>query len=301
MPYPHTTAITKEMIPFMATKGADLLVKGLRHRVFESTEPITHSEASILEITDGKGISHAPKITPEDRHISSWEDIDAATILRKNRAIGHLWDTTTYIRWTEDQLKEFPPLKPRTIPRKRIVFSGGFSIYKGGSNSSARAMESSNDSSSHDFISKLHEDKAHIMSVLETNPQPGQLIFLPRATGKPRDLVIFTSDCKLLRVHSCTIAGGAKDKGVEELWAVRLAHEKAFKRLLQLQLQIGELNPEALGERKAEIFPEGGKHPAGSKNVPYKIEDLEKLKVELMSDFESHEKHSLTAGFDKSE
>lgn len=217
MPYPDE-ATTKEMIPFMATKGADLLIKGLQYRVFESEEPITHSEASILEITDGKGIAHAPKITPEDRHISSWEDMDAATLLRKNRAIGHLWDITTFQRWIWELKKEFPHIKPDPIPSKRVIFSGGFTKYDINSSESSDGPDGS--SQLPDSAAQANEDKARVQFILDNNHQPGQLIFLPRKRGLPK-LLILTSDRKLLEVNSCTLESRKKDNGIKELWAYR--------------------------------------------------------------------------------
>lgn len=217
MPYPHN-ATTQDMIPFMATKGADLLVKGLKHRVFESTEPITHSEASILEITDGKGIAHAPKITPKDRHISSWGKMDAATLLRKDRALGNLWDTTTFKRWTEELGAEFGA---SFSPSKRVIFSGGFSVYEIGSIERAVDSSDGSDAISHrlDPVAQVNDDIVHVQSILNKSPQPGQLVFLPRGKTCLPSLLILTSDRKFLRVNSCTIEGGKKDNGIKELWA----------------------------------------------------------------------------------
>ncbi|TID15487.1 methionyl-tRNA formyltransferase family protein [Venturia nashicola] len=218
MPYPHE-ATTKDMIPFMAAKGADLLIEGLKHRVFESSEPITHSEASILKITDGKGIAHAPKIKPEDRHIPSWEDMDAETLLRKHRAMGHLWDKTTWQRWVSDVRKEFPSFKPKSVTPKRVVFSGGFSEYD--IKSTGSVVDSSDGSGTRsempDLEAQVAKDRAHVQSVLDKNPTPGQLIFLPREKSLPK-LLVLSSDRRLLRVNSCTIDGGKKDSGIREMW-----------------------------------------------------------------------------------
>lgn len=228
MPYPHD-ATTQDMIPFMATKGADLLVKGLKHRVFESTESITHSEASMLEITDGKGIAHAPKITPEDRHISSWKDMDAATLLRKNRALGNLWDTTTFKRWMEEQHKEFPKLKSQPIPPKRVIF-GALSKYDISSSQEDSRV------SKEDRAVWVDGEIARVVSILEKNPHPGQLIFLHDEKYLPNiEMVILTSDYDLLQIHSCTVEGGAKNNGIAELWAVRRAHRESFQQLSMLE------------------------------------------------------------------
>ncbi|QDS76324.1 hypothetical protein FKW77_002561 [Venturia effusa] len=226
-------ATTQDLISFMATKGANLLVKGLRDRVWESTKPIVHSEASILQITDGKGIAHAPKITPEDRHISSWDNMDAATILRKDRALGDLWDSTTYKRWMEELRSKFQPPKSKPILPKRVIFSGGFSEHEivwvrsvvGPSDESDESNKSNAGTQAPKPSLQTDEDEILIASILDTDPQPGQLIFLPRRQSLPM-LLILTSDDKFLHVKSCTIEAGEKDNGIKELWA---AHEKMEK------------------------------------------------------------------------
>lgn len=230
MPYPNE-ATTNEMIPFMATKGADLLIQGLKHRVFESTEAITHSETSILEMTDGKGIAHAPKITPKDRYISSWADMDAASLLRKHRAMGHLWDKTTWQRWRSEVQREFPAFKSRPVTPKRVVFSGGFSEYDTNSTESTTDSSDGSDtrSETQDLAAWGTKDKAHIQSVLNKNPSPGQLIFLPRETSSPK-LLILLPNHKLLQVNSCTIDGGKKENGIRELWNERVKGQKALDR-----------------------------------------------------------------------
>jgi hypothetical protein len=217
MSYP-TYATADELITFMAPKGADLLVKGLKHRVYESDEPIIHSEASILEITDNKGIAHAPKITPNHRQIESWADLDAASLLRKDQALGKLWDTTTYDLWAHQCRQDFPKSegKGQPIRPKRVIFSGGFEEFK-----QPAFTEST----------EYFEDLKHVHSILSTDPPPGQLIFLPRKRWLPKELLIVTSDKKILRVKSCTLEGGKKEDGAKELYSVLISDREAYGRL----------------------------------------------------------------------
>jgi hypothetical protein len=215
MDYP-TDATVEELITFLAQKGENLLVQGLKYRVFESEDPIIHSESEILEITDGKGIAHAPKITSKHRQIDTWENLDADSLLRKDQALGSLWDTVTYQTWAQQCRKEFPKSKDESIPTKRVIFSGGFEEF------THQRAEDAN---------QVVEDAEYIRSILSTNPAPGQLIFLPRKRWLPKELLVVASDKKLLRVKSCTLEGGQKENGAKELYSVLVSHREAFGRL----------------------------------------------------------------------
>lgn len=214
---------SRKLITIMAQGGAKLLVQSLKDRVFEHTGSITHSEAEILKITDGKGIAYAPKITTDHRQITTWEKMDAATLLRTDRALGDLWDETTFTRWTEQQREEFPKFKADAIPKKRVIFSGGFSDYN--------AVWTHDEREFADTADQDIQDQQHISGILARKPPPGQLIFLPRKKHLPKELLVVTADQKLLRVNSCTIQGGAKNAGAKELWAVRSSHLESFQRL----------------------------------------------------------------------
>ena len=75
----------------MAPKGAELLVQGLRDGVHL---PPLH-DVGWAPSGAAKGtlkLQHAPKITPEDRHII-WDKWTAEEILRRQRVLGDgLWD-----------------------------------------------------------------------------------------------------------------------------------------------------------------------------------------------------------------
>ncbi|MCJ1412361.1 Methionyl-tRNA formyltransferase [Ptychographa xylographoides] len=101
---PNPDLITpEELTAFLAPKGAELLVRGLRDGVHRSEETTTI----------GLGFERpAPKITPEDRHIN-WNSWTAEEILRRHRVIGPLWSKAS---------TRCPPL----LSEKRIVWSSGF-------------------------------------------------------------------------------------------------------------------------------------------------------------------------------
>ncbi|MCJ1379100.1 Methionyl-tRNA formyltransferase [Xylographa soralifera] len=101
---PNPDVITPtELSAFLAPKGADLLLRGLRELVFLSgpdSKPTTGL------------IRPAPKITPKDRHID-WAKWSAQEILRRHRVIGPLWSKAAVGR---------PP--GETV--KRIIWCSGF-------------------------------------------------------------------------------------------------------------------------------------------------------------------------------
>ncbi|MCJ1404133.1 Methionyl-tRNA formyltransferase [Xylographa trunciseda] len=101
---PNTDSITpSELTDFLAPKGADLLLRGLRERVFSSRNDLKPKS----DLT-----RPAPKITPEDRHID-WSKWSAQEILRRHRIIGPLWSRAAV---------GHVPGKDE----KRVVWSSGF-------------------------------------------------------------------------------------------------------------------------------------------------------------------------------
>ena len=103
---PNPESITPtELSAFLAPKGADLLVQGLRERVFSSK----------LESKGSSSLARpAPKITPEDRHIN-WSKWSAEEILRRHRVVGPLWNRA-YAG------------SPPNLSEKRVIWSAGFEV-----------------------------------------------------------------------------------------------------------------------------------------------------------------------------
>jgi methionyl-tRNA formyltransferase len=74
-----------DLLEFITPKAAELLVEGIKDRVFVPP---------LVEVGWPKPIHvmHAPKITPNDRQID-WLFWNASTIDRRHRALGRLWST----------------------------------------------------------------------------------------------------------------------------------------------------------------------------------------------------------------
>ncbi|KAI9867161.1 MAG: Methionyl-tRNA formyltransferase [Trichoglossum hirsutum] len=93
IPEPETCTV-QELRSLVAPKGAEMLVQGLRDRVF--IPPLM--EVGWWSNAQLRGripeIKHAPKITPRDRHID-WFSFTANEILRRQRVLGPLWNMAT--------------------------------------------------------------------------------------------------------------------------------------------------------------------------------------------------------------
>jgi methionyl-tRNA formyltransferase len=87
----HETT-TEDLINQLAPLGATMLRNSIDRGLFISPKTVLRKE----EINP-RSLEPAPKITPEDGHIN-WDKWTAHRILRANRALGRLWDTTTVQR-----------------------------------------------------------------------------------------------------------------------------------------------------------------------------------------------------------
>ncbi|KAH0544675.1 hypothetical protein FGG08_001180 [Glutinoglossum americanum] len=88
------TTTVQELQSFLAPKGAEMLVQGLRDRVF--VPPLSDvgwwSNAQLNgQVPETR---YAPKITSGDRHID-WSSFTASQILRRQRILGPLWTMAT--------------------------------------------------------------------------------------------------------------------------------------------------------------------------------------------------------------
>lgn len=96
----------EELTKILAPVGANMLVQGLRDRLF--VPPIK----AIAPSTESP-MRHASKIAPGDRHVD-WSNWTAEEILRRDRVIGPLWSTA---------------VGPPTLSKKqRVVWSSGFEV-----------------------------------------------------------------------------------------------------------------------------------------------------------------------------
>ncbi|KAK6433186.1 Methionyl-tRNA formyltransferase [Oleoguttula sp. CCFEE 5521] len=112
-------ATIAELVASLGQAGADMLTAVIVDRTYA---PPYQAIASID--LAGTPLQHAPKITPEDRRID-WSTWTSETILRRDRVLGRLWDSTTVLRLhaaTDQNALSSPGTKAR-----RITFTGPWS------------------------------------------------------------------------------------------------------------------------------------------------------------------------------
>ena len=97
-----------QLLAIVAPKGADMLVQGLRQRLFA---PPLKDVGWVRGSEDTANLRHAPKITSDDKHVN-WDSWTAEDILRRHRIIGPLWNSAAC---GGDSARE-----------KRIIWSSGF-------------------------------------------------------------------------------------------------------------------------------------------------------------------------------
>lgn len=113
-PYPgieHNANTVSELETLLAPLGADMLVRGIKDRVYIPPYP---DIAQPLSIGESGSLRLAPKITSSDRHIQ-WQTWSAEEIIRRHRVIGPLWSLVTCEvtgKWTQ----------------KRIIWTSGFHL-----------------------------------------------------------------------------------------------------------------------------------------------------------------------------
>ena len=110
-PYPglrHNAQSVLELNSFLAPKGADMLVNGIRDGVFV----LPLEDVGWCKDERNESIRAAPKLGTEDRRIQ-WQSWTAEDILLKNRILGPLFNTV--------------PASPESRePERRIIWTSGF-------------------------------------------------------------------------------------------------------------------------------------------------------------------------------
>ena len=107
----HDETTVPELLSLMAPKGADMLVQGIRERLYVS--PLKEVQQQ-MENGNALLTRPAPKIVPEDRHID-WGSWTSETILRKQRILGPLWNILPFFETHSQQTHH-----------KRIIWSSSF-------------------------------------------------------------------------------------------------------------------------------------------------------------------------------
>ncbi|KAI7234457.1 Formyltransferase [Hortaea werneckii] len=102
----------EDLVDMLGPLGARMLAKGVESGIF--VPPLTDFANSGSPIIEP---SHAPKITPEDRHID-WKSWTAEMVQTRDRVLGRLWDSTTFASCMND-----------TTTAKRITYVGPWTIF----------------------------------------------------------------------------------------------------------------------------------------------------------------------------
>ncbi|KAI9701559.1 MAG: Methionyl-tRNA formyltransferase [Candelina mexicana] len=126
IPNPETCTVP-QLLQYVAPKGAAMLVRGLRDRVFVPPYDEVERPEDTAQSLD-RPLRRASMIHPEDSHIN-WGRWPAEEIVRKNRVLGPLWSEATFT--TKDDLP--------TV--KRIIFDG---ISLGRETTDSRILEPGN-------------------------------------------------------------------------------------------------------------------------------------------------------------
>lgn len=108
-----------QLLSLVSTKGAEMLVDGIRNRVF--VPPLKSAITSSAE--DGRVLRHAAKIHTGDRHLD-WSIWSWDKIRRHQRVIGPLWNTALVAGDTSAAAK--PPQRKRIILTKMRAVDPAF-------------------------------------------------------------------------------------------------------------------------------------------------------------------------------
>lgn len=98
--------------------GAEMLINGIRNRVFV---PPLKEVKSQFEGVDAKDLTHAPKITPEDRRIK-WREWTWTEIKRRQRVLGSLWSIAKPAFARKQSEKELHDGLIKRPQEKRVIF-----------------------------------------------------------------------------------------------------------------------------------------------------------------------------------
>ena len=166
---PRPSEITvPELTKLLASKGADMLVQGVRDRLH--VPPLQTIEQPLID-ENAALIRPAPSIEPEDRRID-WKTWSCETILRKERVLGPLWNIAA--------------TNPSTPNLKRIIWSLGFRKVSDYKESMSPGIPTTNTNM--------------------TKNESGTSVFLPAGTNDGC-LYIGTMDGKILRAEVAKVEG----------------------------------------------------------------------------------------------
>lgn len=120
--FEHSCSTVPELVDVVAPKGAEMLVQGLRDRVY--VPPLKDLSLHLSKIS-GRLSRYAPKITRNDLHIN-WDTWTAERILLTQRLMmGSLWNEGEVL------------CSGGGIESRRIIWSQGFQLFSGPMNNLA--------------------------------------------------------------------------------------------------------------------------------------------------------------------
>lgn len=187
IPVPNQESCTvSELLEVLAPKGAEMLINGIRNRIFVPPLKEVDSAANARENPQDL-LVHAAKITPEDRHIK-WNEWTWTTISRRQRVLGPLWSKALIPAHSSDnKIAE-------NMLWKRVIFED---------------------------IEEVSPDslpQSQWLSLL-----PGVPFAPSTGSTQPRDkaLFVYTADGKLLRLQKIKVEG---DKTNDATIAAQKAH-----------------------------------------------------------------------------
>ncbi|KAL8854701.1 MAG: hypothetical protein Q9221_000483 [Calogaya cf. arnoldii] len=117
-PYPgieHQARTVEELEALTAPLGANMLIQSLKDGSFV---PPIREVGWYNGALSSRDFTHASKIGPQDRHLD-WTTWSADDILRRQRVIGPLWNTTKTLAISKDGERE---------EAKRIIWDHGFHL-----------------------------------------------------------------------------------------------------------------------------------------------------------------------------
>ena len=113
--FEHSCSTVPELLALLAPKAAEMLLRGLKDRVY--VPPLKDLSSHQSKISD-RPSRYARKITPNDRHVD-WDTWTAEKILSTQRLIGPLWNEGKVLSLGGG------------VNSKRIIWSEGFQHFSG--------------------------------------------------------------------------------------------------------------------------------------------------------------------------
>ncbi|OQD84022.1 hypothetical protein PENANT_c014G01940 [Penicillium antarcticum] len=186
IPNPDSCTVP-ELLGIVAPKGAELLVSGIDKGLY--VPPVVDAGWRAAEVTGE--LTHATKITPEDRRID-WANWTLAKINRRSRIIGPLWSTALCASNAEGAAQSFQ--------QKRLILT--------------------------DIEEVDPPQGCNAFSIMPGLPFTNASY--PVQPKKGRELYAFTKDRKLMRINRMKVQGEQDAEGLRAAIKARMFGDRAF-------------------------------------------------------------------------